>query len=77
MTTEKVALITAGGSGMGAGAARKLAADGFQVGVLSSSAITTSCGTASPVLWLEFIGLSTPLTSDTLSRFTNCLLIMD
>lgn len=37
MTAEKIALITAGGSGMGAGAARKLAADGFKVGVLSSS----------------------------------------
>lgn len=37
MTTGKVALITAGGSGMGAGAARRLAADGFRVGVLSSS----------------------------------------
>ena len=37
MATEKVALITAGGSGMGAGAARRLAADGFKVGVLSSS----------------------------------------
>lgn len=37
MATEKVALITAGGSGMGAGAARRLAADGFRVGVLSSS----------------------------------------
>ncbi|KUJ76268.1 3-oxoacyl-ACP reductase [Ruegeria marisrubri] len=35
--TEKVALITAGGSGMGADAARRLAADGFKVGVLSSS----------------------------------------
>ncbi|TWO68645.1 SDR family oxidoreductase [Caenimonas sedimenti] len=35
--TDKVALITAGGSGMGAAAARRLAADGFQVGVLSSS----------------------------------------
>lgn len=35
--TQKVALITAGGSGMGAAAARRLAADGFQVGVLSSS----------------------------------------
>lgn len=34
---EKVALVTAGGSGMGAGAARRLAADGFRVGVLSSS----------------------------------------
>ncbi|MHA6345969.1 SDR family oxidoreductase [Roseivivax sp. CAU 1761] len=37
MTIEKVALITAGGSGMGAGAARQLTADGFKVGVLSSS----------------------------------------
>jgi NAD(P)-dependent dehydrogenase (short-subunit alcohol dehydrogenase family) len=37
MTKEKVALITAGGSGMGAGAAKRLAADGFKVGVLSSS----------------------------------------
>jgi NAD(P)-dependent dehydrogenase (short-subunit alcohol dehydrogenase family) len=34
---DKVALIVAGGSGMGAAAARRLAADGFQVGVLSSS----------------------------------------
>ncbi|MDX6378549.1 MAG: hypothetical protein QOE98_2852, partial [Gaiellaceae bacterium] len=37
MTTEKVAVITAGGSGMGAGAARRLAADGFQVAILSPS----------------------------------------
>src|SRR5690349_7184508 len=37
MTAEKVALITAGGSGMGAAAARKLAADGFRIGILSSS----------------------------------------
>ena len=35
--TDKVALITAGGSGMGADAARRLHADGFQIGVLSSS----------------------------------------
>jgi len=34
---SKVAVITAGGSGMGAGAARKLASDGFNVGILSSS----------------------------------------
>jgi len=34
---QKVAIITAGGSGMGAGAARKLAAEGFRVAVLSSS----------------------------------------
>jgi NAD(P)-dependent dehydrogenase (short-subunit alcohol dehydrogenase family) len=37
MAAEKVALITAGGSGMGAGAARRLAADGFRVAILSSS----------------------------------------
>ena len=37
MAAEKVAIITAGGSGMGAGAARKLAADGFQIAILSSS----------------------------------------
>ena len=35
--TTRVALVTAGGSGMGAGAARRLAADGFNVGILSSS----------------------------------------
>ena len=34
---EKVAIVTAGGSGMGAAAARKLAAEGFKVAVLSSS----------------------------------------
>lgn len=37
MTEEKVAIITAGGSGMGAASARRLAADGFKVAVLSSS----------------------------------------
>lgn len=37
MTDQKVAIITASGSGMGAGAARKLAADGFHVALLSSS----------------------------------------
>ncbi len=37
MASSKVALITAGGSGMGAAAARRLAGDGMQVGILSSS----------------------------------------
>lgn len=34
---DKVAIITAGGSGMGAGVARRLAQDGFKVAILSSS----------------------------------------
>ncbi len=37
MKAEKVAIVTAGGSGMGAGAARTLAAEGFRVAILSSS----------------------------------------
>lgn len=36
-TQKKVAIVTAGGSGMGAAAARKLADDGFRVAILSSS----------------------------------------
>ena len=37
MAATRVAIITAGGSGMGAAAARKLAEDGFRVAILSSS----------------------------------------
>lgn len=37
MADKKVALITAGGSGMGADAARRLASDGYAVAILSSS----------------------------------------
>lgn len=37
MTKEKVAIVTAGGSGMGAAAARRLATDGYRVAILSSS----------------------------------------
>ena len=37
MASEKVAIITAGGSGMGAAAAKKLASHGFHVAILSSS----------------------------------------
>jgi NAD(P)-dependent dehydrogenase (short-subunit alcohol dehydrogenase family) len=37
VSQEKVAIITAGGSGMGAAAARRLAQDGFRIAVLSTS----------------------------------------
>ena len=37
MAGEKVAVVSAGGSGMGADAARRLAADGFKLAILSSS----------------------------------------
>lgn len=37
MTQEKVVIVTAGGSGMGAAAARRLAQDGYRVAILSSS----------------------------------------
>lgn len=37
MSQQKVAIVTAGGSGMGAAAARRLAADDFRVAILSSS----------------------------------------
>lgn len=37
MKNKKTAIIIAAGSGMGAAAARKLAADGYHVGILSSS----------------------------------------
>lgn len=45
MSAEKVALVTAGGSGMGAEAARRLAQDGFKVGILSSSGKGEALGT--------------------------------
>lgn len=35
--TDRVAIVVAGGSGMGAAAARRLAADGYKVAILSSS----------------------------------------
>ena len=37
MLNYKVAVVIAGGSGMGAATARRLAADGFKIGILSSS----------------------------------------
>ena len=37
MNKEKVAILTAAGTGMGADAARKLLSDGFKISILSSS----------------------------------------
>ncbi len=37
MSSNKVAIVTAGGSGMGADAAKRLSADGYKVAILSSS----------------------------------------
>jgi len=37
MASDRVAVITAGGSGMGAGVAKRLAEDGYRVAILSSS----------------------------------------
>lgn len=37
MDVEKVAIVTAGGSGMGAAAAQRLARDGYRIAILSSS----------------------------------------
>ena len=37
MTVEKVAIVTAGGTGIGAATARQLTADGFRVGIISST----------------------------------------
>src|SRR5215470_8154985 len=37
MTSQRVAIVTAGGSGMGAACARELAAQGYRVAVMSSS----------------------------------------
>ncbi|GGK21325.1 SDR family oxidoreductase [Salinarimonas ramus] len=46
MPDVKVALVTAGGSGMGADAAKRLAAEGFRVGVLSLSGKGEALGAA-------------------------------
>lgn len=45
MSDAKVAVVVGGGSGMGAGAARRLAEDGFRVAVMSSSGKGEALGT--------------------------------
>ena len=51
--TKKVALVVGGGSGIGADAARKLAEDGFTVGVMSSSGKGEALGVAARRIWFH------------------------
>ena len=60
MTESKTALVTAGGSGMGAAAARRLASDGFKVGVLSSSGKGEALGEELGGFGVTGSNLSTP-----------------
>ncbi len=67
MTGNKVALIIGGGSGMGASAARKLAADGYTVGVMSSSGKGEALG--NELGGFGFTGSN--LVNDDLKRFVD------
>ncbi|WP_157016238.1 SDR family oxidoreductase [Mesorhizobium xinjiangense] len=66
MSTDKVAMIVGGGSGMGAAAARKLAEEGFLVAVMSSSGKGEALGRE--LGGLGFTGSN--LSNDDLKRFT-------
>ena len=63
MADKKVAIIVGGGSGMGAAAARKLAADGYNVAVLSSSGKGEALGGE-----LGGIGVTAPTARSTTSK---------
>lgn len=67
MSDHKVALITAGGSGMGAAAARKLATDGYKVAILSHSGRGEAL--ASELGGLGFTGSN--LSADDIKRFVD------
>jgi len=70
MAEDKVAIVTAAGSGMGAAAARRLAADGFKVALLSSSGKGEALGKE-----LGGIGLTgSNLSNDDLKRFVQLTL---
>lgn len=67
MSAQKVAMVVGGGSGMGAAAARKLAADGYAVAVMSSSGKGEALGTE-----LGGIGFTgSNQSSDDLKRFVD------
>ena len=65
--SDKVAIITAGGSGMGAAAARRLSDDGYRVAILSSSgkgeALATSSATMTPSWLALWASQGAPATS--------------
>lgn len=67
MSTDRVAMIIGGGSGMGAAAARKLASDGYDIAVLSSSGKGEAL--AEELGGLGFTGSNRSV--DDLSRFTD------
>lgn len=67
MSTGKTAMIVGGGSGMGAAAARKLAENGYQVAVMSSSGKGEALGRE--LGGLGFTGSN--LSTDDLKRFTD------
>jgi NAD(P)-dependent dehydrogenase (short-subunit alcohol dehydrogenase family) len=73
MSDNKVAIIVAGGSGMGAAAARKLAGDGYQVAVMSPSGKGKALGEELGGLGVtgsnESVADQTRLVDQTLSRF--------
>ncbi|MCF1435281.1 SDR family oxidoreductase [Agrobacterium vitis] len=67
MSAEKVAVVTAGGSGMGAECARRLAGDGYKVAILSSSGKGEALATE-----LGGIGVTgSNQSNDDLARLTN------
>ncbi|WP_295809517.1 SDR family oxidoreductase [uncultured Nitratireductor sp.] len=66
MSTNRVAMIVGGGSGMGAAAARKLAENGYQLAVMSSSGKGEALG--KELGGLGFTGSN--LSTDDLKRFT-------
>ena len=68
--SERVAVVIGGGSGMGAAAARRLAADGFRIAILSSSGKGEALGTE-----LGGIGVTgSNQSSDDLSRLVQVVL---
>jgi len=71
MSAQKVAMVVGGGSGMGAAAARKLAADGYAVAVMSSSGKGEALG--AELGGLGFTGSNQ--SNDDLKRFVDLTMV--